>query len=248
MYLEDLEICYHTTVDIGIPLPLELHISKIMPATYYMPQQYNQIKYDVVSNSLDKAYQYNSFSFHSKFKEHLQVTQILEIIYDFIDHKSISKTKCLKNIVPNSKDSFVEFILNNENIHPNTIKEIYSEILWYIEYIKNEFISKAIKILEIDKEYPEIHLKQDLSDDKLFKDNQEYLKPNVNKITLSTYIEYAGHIIFDENINRACNQYSWRETEIRRLYLKKKADEENFIEKLRSKILENSMEESKIQK
>lgn len=234
--LDSLEICYYTTIQLNVPLPMKIHIGRVKSYTAYIIPRFDIYKYDVKTNSEDRAYVHTNTSFYSKFKEILQIRSMVGIIFDFLDVDTIEYLQI--GIIPTDKEEFISYVLNDQAISPTTLQEAYSELQHYIEKVKQDFLMKAIEILEINKEYPEIVLLDDLSDSAIYKNNKEALKPNINQITLSTFIEFAGHVIFDENKGKACNEYSWREAEIRRLYIKKKSDEDNFIEKVRSKVLE----------
>ncbi len=238
--IQKLNVVNYTSIELGgLLLPLKIDIANIKEVELYEIPLY---KTTVIENNTISTSD-NGFPdfFYGKFREKLQICFILETIYDFIDIASMNKVGYLIKLFPNSKEQFVNNILES-NIQISAIQSIYSTILNLMELTKTQFLTNVIEILNIDKKYPEIKLKDDLSDSKTYKANKKHLELTYDFITMQSIIEYNPYPLFQENINKGSLNYSWREKELRRLYIKAKTDYDSFYELLKSKMTEEFRE------
>lgn len=239
--MRSFDISYYTCINLGVLIPLEVHISKIRESSYYEIPQYKTIEYNN-DNSVSITDGYSHGFIYGKFKEVLQLRFILGIVYDFIDMKTIKQIKNLKNYFAITKEEFIDFILQSFDISITQIRNEYRKLLKYIQYIKKEFDDIAIEQIGII-EYPEIKLKDDLIDEKTMKKYEPYLKLSDVHVSLSSAIKDFGVVLFDENIGKAWESFSWREIRIRKLLSKKTNDIDSFIERIKSKAIEDKRKE-----
>jgi len=236
--MRSFDMSYYTCINLGVIIPLEVHISKIRDGEYYEPPEYNTIEYNNEDNSVSIGDGTSHGFIYGKFKETLQLRFILGIAYDFIDMKTIKQVKNLEKYFAITKEEFVDFILESFDISIIQIRNEYRKLLKYIQYVKKEFDTVAIEQIGII-EYPTIKLKEDLIDEKTMKEYEPYLKLTDSQVSLAAATNNFGVVLFEENVGKAWESFSWREKQVRKLLSKKTNDIDSFIERIKSKAIED---------
>lgn len=233
----DAEIYSHVVLG-GFRIPLHVHISKIQDTEKYaVPKYDNVIKYDFEDDVEDETSDHDFF--YGKFRELLQMRFIIGKLYEFIDLDTISYLGYLENIMDfSSKDSFIDRILTDGNTDMQDLQKAYQELLYYITKVKNIFLQETVEKLDALKEYPKIPTENDPTKTKVHKANKEHMCIGYEMISLKTLIDYKGEVLFPENINRAATEYSWREKELLRLYMRRDTEHDNFTESVKSAIMD----------
>jgi hypothetical protein len=233
----DAEVYSHVVLG-GLKVPLHIHISKIQDTEKYSVPKYNNvIKFDFEKNLEDQTFDHDFF--YGKFKELLQMRFILSKIYEFIDLDSINYLGYLDAFIDfTTKESFVDRIIQDENTDIYDLQKAYQELLYYITKVKEMFLNDAIEKLEALKEYPDIPTDNDPSKTNTHKKYKQHMSIGYEMISLQCLIEHSGEILFPENKDRAATEYSWREKELRRLYMKRKTEHDNFTEAVKSAIMD----------
>lgn len=234
--MSNFDVCYYSYVDLGVLLPLKIHIGRIKNEYDYVLPKFKTIDYDDNSILLHESISPNLF--YGKFKDTLQLRFILETIYDFIDFENIKRIKITKNYFDFNKDEFVDFVFESYDISPNKIVKEYEKLLKYVEYVRYEYTKIIIKELKCDEEYPEITLEDDITGDKMMKSYEKYLQITDNQASFNVATKNFGVVLFDENKDKSWNEFSWREVFTRKLISKKNTDIDSFIERVKSKVLE----------
>ena len=73
------------------------------------------------------------------------------------------------------------------------------------------------------------------------KEYVEYLQFTRGIIDAKACLEYVGGTIFEENIGKAYNNFSWREKEFRKLYTTAVTNIDNFAEQVKSYIQKRAL-------
>lgn len=223
----------------GILIPLCVHIGKIKDSDFYEVPEMKTLKFSYKERCLDTTEQANFF--YGKFQEFGKMWHIAEVIWEFIDYTNIERFDYLTVILPKEKDDFARMIVYSDIISQENLINAYQELLYYISVVKNAFLDEVIKELEIDVPYPEVETdtSSDHTKTKTYKKHKDKMSPSLNMINLKLVMRYEGEVLFPENIGRAAIDYSWREKEIRRLFEKKQTDFDNFIESVKSAIMDD---------
>jgi len=239
--INKLNVVKYTSIELGgLVIPLKIDISKIREAETYMIPSYDTL--DVKPDGIYSSENGFPDFFYGKFRNELQICFILEKLHDFIDYDSMNKVKYLSKHFPKTKEHLIENILDS-SISLTDIKEIYAKLQYTMEIVKNEFMNNVIEILEISEtKYPKIELKDSMNNSKTYKAHSHLLRLNTDFITLQSFIEYDATPLFSENIGKGAIDFSWREKELRRLYIKSKTEYDSFYELLKGKMTEEFRE------
>lgn len=221
----------------SIIVPIKVHISKIMPKEYYIIERFedNVGRFDTSADAFDKT----SDFFYGKFKKVLQFKRLARIIHSFIDYESMKYANYLEWF-PKEVDDFCDFVMDGGTETLATISDKYHQIVKIMEVVKTIFQSNAIKFLELDQEYPskDVPSKDKVEKTKVYKRFKKYMTTPVTLGYSMSFMEYQGNTIFKENNGKTVEEYSWRELEFRRMFMKKKSSFENFNEKVRGAIMD----------
>jgi hypothetical protein len=174
-----------------------------------------------------------------------KIKDIIRKIWKFVD-KDL-ETSIENNIINllniQTYDDFEFFMLRFDLISYEDIKRIIDIIIYYEANIKYRFIEEAKNLLELDKEYPNIPLKKDEFSSFIEKYN-EYYKYNYTMTSLQSVSEYPMDIWFPENVGKAYFDWSWREQEMKRMYVTAKHIKDGFKDTVKAKAMELSRESS----
>ena len=225
--------------------PLKIDISNIYDNAFPEIIEY---KVDFISNTNNELkYEVDLTDFpYKKQVEMYNLQQKIYFIHSYIDFSLINednsdiselfKTKYDLDI-KNKKDFFT-YITNNPNISENDIARIIYEINFLIIKCKNIFIQRAIQYLEFDKVLPPIILDKK---SQFVESNKEYMEYSIGLMELQQVSEYPMSVWFEENIGKAYNQWSWREKQLKKMYITSKVKLENFKELVKAKQFELDM-------
>ena len=176
---------------------------------------------------------------YGKFKDLDNSYQILSILYDFIDNKTIMNENgetVLQILKLATKKKFCSFFLHSGIICFDDLIKIYNELLFYVEKVKKMFIENMNECLDFNKKFPAISLKPKEGD--IPKDLLKKASYVSGMADIQSVIEFGGSIIFKENVGKAYEDWSWREQYLRKMYLDLKGRTDEYIELLKAKQLE----------
>ncbi len=231
----------------GIRLPLNVCISKIKEShSYELSPFENVCKYSFAEKCEDETDDSKLF-FYGKFKTYLQMKFIAETIYDFVDFESMDFVGYATKIISRDKKVFVENLVSSDIINIEEMVNAYQEILYYIAKVKSEWIEDMHKYFDIFYEYPTKDLPKsdfDYTKTNIYKKHKENLSAPMCLIDSQILIE-DNSVVFQENIGKATYDFSWREKEFKRLYLKKKTDFDNFSESAKSAMMDELRDSDK---
>lgn len=156
-----------------------------------------------------------------------------DIIYDSIDNTvRLTNGKTFNETIGiNCKEEFINFVINSSITDKNEINLIYTELCIYIWKAKSLFTNNVLELFEYNKVFPVIPNKD--STPKPPQEWLEYCSYPIGMIGLQTIMEYPTQIIFPENIGKAYSEFSWREIEVKRIYLSKKSKLDNYLESIK---------------
>jgi len=106
-----------------------------------------------------------------------------------------------------------------------------------INLMIKEFRDRLYNMLKLDEDEPKIAYKPK---NEMPQDLKEYLNYTLGYIISQMGIEYNPTIFFDENIGRAIESWSLRETELHLSFLTMKNRTENLVEKWQGKIMQDN--------
>lgn len=229
--------------------PIIVNISNIYDNQFPEIMEY---KVDFISNKNGEL-KYNIDKTDFPYKEQVEISELRNKIYyihSFIDFSLINVynehlgdlTKKVLDLNISNKEDFFIYIMQNDNIHEDDITRIMYEINFLIVKCKNIFVERAIKYLDFDRVLPGITLdkKSQLVDQ--YKDYMEY---PIGLMELQQVSEYPMSIWFEENIGKAYNEWSWREKQLKKMYITAKVRIENFRELVKAKQFEIDMPKKK---
>jgi hypothetical protein len=229
----DLELCVQTWFEVedGFNLPLFIHIKDI---EYYQPNIINK-KIDVYKNEL----RHNKLP--NPFQEQLELLEFKEeMMYylRFIDNRKLfddlKQTFAQYYFDANTVEELYEALMEN-GFTDNNLQRLKNEINFYICDIKDKFMKRVIQILDYERKFPQFVIS-----DKMPKEYQELLQYTNEMSKFQSGIEYSNVIIFSENIGKPLIEYSWREIELKCLYISMKNKIEGFLNAYQSHKMEQS--------
>ncbi len=229
--------------------PIIVNISNIYDNQFPEIMEY---KVDFISNKNGEL-KYNIDKTDFPYKEQVEISELRNKIYyihSFIDFSLINVynehlgdlTKKVLDLNISNKEDFFIYVMQNDNIHEDDITRIMYEINFLIVKCKNIFVERAIKYLDFDRVLPGITLdkKSQLVDQ--YKDYMEY---PIGLMELQQVSEYPMSIWFEENIGKSYNEWSWREKQLKKMYITAKVRIENFRELVKAKQFEIDMPKKK---
>ena len=240
---QELNIILRSHIDIkDVFIPLEINIENIAEEGYNVSHykiqdltiKKSEITYTIdttASELLAREYNYKDF------------LRTLKYIWKHIDTELQDENPA--NLISRLKiTTFEEFkvlVMESDIIDISDINRMLDTIMFYENKVKKMFTERAVELMEIKKEYPEIQLKKD--DFSMFVSKyNDYYQYNYFMTSLQSVSEYPMGIIFPENIGKAYSKFSWREQELKRLYLTAKHVKDNFKETVKAKAMENNRE------
>lgn len=156
----------------------------------------------------------------------------------FIDNRKIFKNEDGKRV------SFLE-TLNcdiKELIDESIFIDFRNEVLYYVNYVKIKFIEKCKELLDYERDFPKHYVPKD---NKLPDDVQENIRYPIGMTMIQGEIEYPSNVIFEENIGKCVTKYSWRETQLKAMYLHMKNNIEGFLNTYQSWKMEQDRPKTK---
>lgn len=216
--------------------PIIIHMSDIKDEV----NNIEEYKVDFISNQNDE-FKYSVDQTEHPFKENIELAKIkqrIKYVHQFIDFDmseydgtTISDAmKILYDYNIKNIDEFNEFILSLNSGALDDITKATYEINFYICRMKNRFIDTAKKILDWDRNFPYLKSPMDSMDI-----NESLKIPGMypyGMIELQSVAEYPMSIWFDENIGKGFNEWSWREKELKKMYITMKVKIENYKDNL----------------
>jgi len=122
--------------------------------------------------------------------------------------------------------------MNSHLINKEDILMIEFKINNMINIVKHKYSKKIIELLSVDAQEPKIPLKA--TDYHVEESWTEFMSYDFNMITLQIGAEFPMSVWFSENIGKSLTDMSWREHELKRLYLTKKHKVEDFKETVKA--------------
>ena len=129
-----------------------------------------------------------------------------------------------------------------EAMDEGTFIGLRNEIQYYINYVKLQFIENCKLLLDFDREFPQ-HYKP--SDSGLPPDVKENIIYPLGMTMIQGYIEYPSNIIFEENLGKPVNTHSFREVQLKAMYIHMKNKIEGFLNNYQSWKLEKDSNKTK---
>lgn len=225
--------------------PIIVNISNIYDNNFPEIIEY---KVNFISNK-DGELKYEIDKTDFPYKEQIELFELKNKIYfihSFIDFSLINTNnenvsaliKKIYNLDITKKEDFFTYFINNSNIKEEDITRIMYEINFLVIKCKNIFIERAIDYLDFKRQLPGITLdkKSQLIDQ--YKDYMEY---PIGLMELQQVSEYPMSIWFEENIGKSYNEWSWREKQLKKMYITTKVRLENFRELVKAKQFEIDM-------
>jgi hypothetical protein len=196
--------------DEDIHIPLYIHIKDIRE----FHENTILYKMDILSHSMRKD------ETKSPFEEEMLEYKSKEVIKEykkFIDHRPMFDGKPFLEAL--DFDLFEE--LNRDNL-----SQLITEIDFYIAYVRDEFINKCKELFDYDRKFPK-HYKP--KDDKMPQDVKDNCVYPMGMTLVQGYIEYPSNIIFPENMGKPVAEHSFREIQLKAMYLHMKNKIEGFL-------------------
>jgi len=152
----------------------------------------------------------------------------------FIDNRKMygGKTYIQEYFEVDDADQLLDLLINS-GIQMDILIRLKIEISYYIERVKFKFLVNAKEVLDYDRQFRTIVLKQETPED-IAKHSQ--YSQEMSKIQSS--MEYNDSIIFPENIGKSFIEYSWREIYFKVLYISMKNKIEGFMNKYKQHEIE----------
>lgn len=242
MDLRDLNIRLRSSFEVDdLVFLLDVDIAKIKSTLDYNEEYYkisfpteDKDKISYISDTRENPYRH--WIGHTKMKRAIgKISAFVDIETECYGGKNI-----LDDLGFSSRKQLTNFF--SEILTMDDAIRIIQEIDFYISKVKLKFSKVAMELLELDKQYPSITLKNKLD---LSKEQKGCMTYTYAMMSLQPSMELSSTIIFPENINRAYMDWSWREQEIKRLYLTSKTRKDNYTERVHAKKHEEMMSKKK---
>lgn len=231
------DITRYTQFKIGyLVFPACIHISKIEDSDYTLPTR-KASKLEIVGNDIIRS-EIDDF-FYGKFEKENQIRYIVNLIYRFIDFGLIEEQQI--EVLNINNNEFKDYCINHSSVSLEDLSKCYDEILLQIASIKKEFVDMLINDFDIYRSFPKLPSFPDDGKYETPKEYVEYLQFTRAIIDAKACLEYSGEIIFEENIGKAYNNFSWREKEFRKLYTTAVTNIDNFSEQVKSYIQKRAL-------
>jgi hypothetical protein len=145
----------------------------------------------------------------------------MDYYFQFIDRRKLFKDENGKYV---DFFTYIGFDLREE-IDEGTFIGLRNEIQYYINYTKIQFIEKCKLLFDFDREFPE-HYKAE--DSKMPEDVKENMAYPLGMTMVQGSIEYPSNVIFPENIGKSVVEHSFREIQLKAMYIHMKNKIESF--------------------
>lgn len=173
-------------------------------------------------------------NFFVEYRDDLRIKKMKNNLADFLDDVDLT----MFSFDLGEDDSFLEDLKENEIEYYSTksecflkTKEDLYKLLNMLMYSELEFVKINEFVIRNRSEMVNSFINM-ASDD--LKIGDKTGKVTEAFMTMRGAMEHSSACIFPENINKAVSQYSWRETMVKRLYLARKVEvEEYYTEKAR---------------
>jgi len=234
--LQDLNIAVQTWFSFEVNneeynIPLLIHIKDIDDyREEIIPYKIDILRKDFRINKLENP-------FHDELLEY-NILESMDYYLKFIDNRKIFKNEDGKRV------SFLE-TLNcdiKDVIDESIFMALRDEILYYVNYVKIKFIEKCKELLEYQRNFPKQYTPKD---NKLPEDVKENIRYPLGMTMMQGDIEYPSNVIFEENIGKCVTRYSWRETQLKAMYLHMKNSIEGFLNTYQSWKMEQDRPKTK---
>ena len=227
--LNKLNMAIESYVEIkGVIIPLYIHLKDINDYKEHIEFKKIEIIRDNIK--LDKT--------EHPFRKQIELyKKMQEIKYylDFIDNRPIFNGKTWKEVFLgiDKDDDIVDGLVKIGFSLFDFIK-LKNEIGYYIQYLKKECVKTIIELLDYERAFPNITLK-----DNKMKQYENYMTYTQHMSILQNAFEYTNAVLFPENLGKAYFEYSFRELQLKVMYISMKNKIEGFINKVQSKLMES---------
>ena len=143
-----------------------------------------------------------------------KICEIYDYYFKFIDKRKLFN-------IDNEELNFFEYVeksgINKYEIFDEAeFNRFRNEVTFYINQVKYKFLIKAKELLEYDREFPENYKPKDNDMPQIIKDSIIY---PLGMTMIQGDIEYPSNIIFPENIGKSVAEHSFREIQLKAMFL-----------------------------
>lgn len=203
-----------------LTIPLYIDIADIIDYEYNT----SQYKVDILRNNVRIDNTGNPFE--AELVKY-QVYNILDYYFKFID-----KRKLFENCTLNFFEYLEKYNIDKYDIFDESeFQRFRNEVGFYINQVKNKFLDKAKELLDYDRDFPKQYNPKESDMPQDVKENIMY---PLGMTMIQGDIEYPSNIIFPENINKPVSEHSFREIQLKAMYLHMKNKIEGFLNSYQS--------------
>ena len=156
-----------------------------------------------------------------------KIQEILNYYFKFIDTRKLFENSTLNFFAYLEKYNIDKYDIFDEA----EFQRFRNEVTFYINRVKNKFLDTAKELLEYDREFPEQYKPKENDMPQDVKDNIVY---PIGMTMIQGDIEYPSNIIFPENIGKSVSEHSFREVQLKAMYLHMKNKIEGFLNSYQS--------------
>lgn len=226
--LQDLNISIETWFELNqeYAIPLYIHIKDI--------NEYDEKVSNYKIDILNKSYRINKLD--SPFKNEIlqyNIKKTMDYYLKFIDERKLFNGKSFSETL-----DFPIYDLFDEGEFRNFVNEINH----YIHKVKFMFLVEAKLLLEYDRKFPKHYTPKENDTPEDVKENTCY---PIGMTMIQGEIEYPSNILFEENINKPVSQHSFREVQLKAMYIHMKNKIEGFLNSYQAWKMEKDRPKSK---
>lgn len=203
-------------------VPIHVHIKDISD----YKEDISDFKIDILRESVSLNETNNPFIKEIYTEDY---KSILESYFKFIDNSKLYENNSMDFFEMLEKYKMDKYQIFDEG----NFVQFKKEIDYYVNKIKFEFLVNCRELFEYDKEMPDIYVRDDMP-----KNIREAVNYPLNMTMLQSDIEYPSNIIFPENIGKARIEHSFREVQVKTMYLHMKNKKEGLLNKYQASKIE----------
>lgn len=206
----------------GLVIPLKVDIADIYTTKTKNNRIYNISISDKSRQKDAEKMEYTIDKTKSPFQkeyEQLRIKSSIRDIYKFVDNEIATESgKTFFELLDiKGEEDFVSFFMQSGICSAYSFGKVKDHIGFLKEKAKKLFRQEVVRLFELDKDLPKIKLDSDkYSPDKRYTKHLNYSEPMVS---LQSVSEYPMETWFEENQDKPYFEWSWREQEIKRLYI-----------------------------
>lgn len=218
-----------TTIN-NVDIPIYIDIADINEYEEYSLNN----KVEIVGDKILIDYTDNPFK---KQLDDYKTIKDIKYYLKFVDNRKLFDGKSWIEMMSNNFGTDIYTGMQDIGLSLDMFKILKNEIVFHIHKLKTKCLQIIVDLLDYDRDFPNIHLK-DTDSSKLMKRYKEYLNYTQHMSLMQNAFEYTDSILFPENKGRAFFEYSFREINLKVMYISMKSRIESFINTLQSKSME----------